>query len=90
MPIDPEQRDHVLSEKSPSTHADEHGLAKPQPHPSPKLDAEHPGYEVTDVNTKGVVTCRKRLQLKVRKVHPQLNSCKTQLVLPAVLGLPPT
>lgn len=36
-------------------HHDEHGIEKPQPHPEPKTDAEHPGYEVTDVNTKGVV-----------------------------------
>lgn len=36
-------------------HHDEHGIEKPQPHALPKLDAEHPGYEVTDVNTKGVV-----------------------------------
>ena len=39
----------------PTEHHDEHGLEKPQPHPSPKTDAEHPGYEVTDVNTKGIV-----------------------------------
>lgn len=36
-------------------HHDEHGIEKPQAHPQPKTDAEHPGYEVTDVNTKGVV-----------------------------------
>lgn len=36
-------------------HHDEHGIEKPAPHAQPKLDAEHPGYEVTDVNTKGVV-----------------------------------
>lgn len=36
-------------------HHDEHGIEKPQPHPQPKTDAEHPGYEVTDVNTRGVV-----------------------------------
>ena len=36
-------------------HHDEHGIEKPQPHPAPKTDAEHPGYEVTDVNAKGVV-----------------------------------
>ncbi len=36
-------------------HHDEHGIEKPQPHAQPKTDAEHPGYEVTDVNTKGVV-----------------------------------
>lgn len=36
-------------------HHDEHGLEKPQPHPAHKRDAEHPGYEVTDVNAKGVV-----------------------------------
>ena len=36
-------------------HHDEHGIEKPQPHPQQKTDAEHPGYEVTDVNTKGVV-----------------------------------
>ena len=39
----------------PTEHHDEHGLEKPQPHPAPKTDAERPGYEVTDVNTKGVV-----------------------------------
>ena len=36
-------------------HHDEHGIEKPQSHASPKTDAEHPGYEVTDVNAKGVV-----------------------------------
>ncbi len=36
-------------------HHDEIGIEKPQPHPSPKTDAEHPGYEVTDVNAKGIV-----------------------------------
>ncbi len=36
-------------------HHDEHGIEKPQPHASPKIDAERPGYEVTDVNAKGVV-----------------------------------
>ncbi|GAA3754751.1 hypothetical protein [Terriglobus aquaticus] len=36
-------------------HHDEHGIEKPNPHPMPKTDAEHPGYEITDVNTKGVV-----------------------------------
>ena len=36
-------------------HHDEHGIEKPNPHPQPKTDAEHPGYEVTDVNTKGVI-----------------------------------
>lgn len=55
MPTEFPDRDHVLSQKPPSTNADEHGLPKPQPHPVPKQDAEHPGYEVTDVNTKGVV-----------------------------------
>lgn len=39
----------------PTEHHDEHGIEKPQPHPVPKTDAEHPGYEVTDVNTKGVI-----------------------------------
>ena len=34
---------------------DEHGIEKPQPNPTGKTDAERPGYEVTDVNTKGVV-----------------------------------
>ncbi len=34
---------------------DEHGIDKPLPHPAPKTDAERPGYEVTDVNAKGVV-----------------------------------
>ncbi len=55
MPTEFNDRDHLLSQKPPSTGADEHGLSKPMPHPSPKFDAEHPGYEVTDVNTKGVV-----------------------------------
>jgi hypothetical protein len=55
MPTEFNDRDHVLSEKGPSTHADEHGISKPEPHESPKFDAEHPGYEITDVNTKGVV-----------------------------------
>lgn len=39
---------------SPNPNTDEHGLEKPTPHPSPKFDAEHPGYETTDVNTRGV------------------------------------
>ncbi len=34
---------------------DEHGNEKPRPTPSAKFDAERPGYEITDVNTKGVV-----------------------------------
>ena len=55
MPTESNDRDHVLSEKFASTNADEHGFDKPMPHPSAKFDAEHPGYEVTDVNTKGVV-----------------------------------
>ena len=55
MPTEYNDRDHILSEKGPSTGADEHGNAKPVPNPSVKLDAEHPGYEVSDVNTKGVV-----------------------------------
>ncbi len=33
---------------------DEHGLTKPEPHADPKRDAEHPGYELTDVNTRGI------------------------------------
>ena len=36
-------------------HHDEHGIEKPQGHPALKTDAEHPGYEVEDVNAKGVV-----------------------------------
>lgn len=55
MPTEFNDRDHALSQKPPSTGADEHGIAKPTPHPSAKFDAEHPGYEVTDVNAKGVV-----------------------------------
>ncbi len=55
MPTEFNERDHTLSQKPASTGTDEHGLEKPMPHPSPKFDAEHPGYEVTDVNTKGVV-----------------------------------
>ncbi len=55
MPTEFNDRDHTLSQKGPSTGADEHGFDKPTPNESPKLDAEHPGYEVTDVNTKGVV-----------------------------------
>jgi hypothetical protein len=55
MPTEFNDRDHVESVKGPSVHHDEHGLPKPNPHPSAKFDAEHPGYEVTDVNTKGVV-----------------------------------
>lgn len=34
---------------------DEFGNVKPNPHPVPKLDADHPGYETTDVNTNGVL-----------------------------------
>ena len=37
-----------------STH-DDMGIEKPAAHPHPKTDAEHPGYEVEDVNAKGVV-----------------------------------
>ncbi|MGI4758613.1 MAG: hypothetical protein ACRYGF_17405 [Janthinobacterium lividum] len=55
MPTEFNERDHFLSQKPPSTGADEHGMSKPMPHPSAKFDAEHPGYEVTDVNAKGVV-----------------------------------
>lgn len=55
MPTESNDRDHLLSQKSPSRGADEHGFSKPTPHPVGKLDAEHPGYEVTDVNTGGVV-----------------------------------
>ena len=55
MPTEFNDRDHMLSQKSPSTGADEHGFAKPAPHASAKFDAEHPGYEVTDVNTRGVM-----------------------------------
>ncbi|SDF70975.1 hypothetical protein [Terriglobus roseus] len=54
MPTEFNERDHIESVKGPSTFHDEHGLPKPEPHPSPKFDPEHPGYEVTDVNTKGV------------------------------------
>ncbi len=36
-------------------HNDEHGIEKPQPHPHIKRNAEHPGYEVSDVNANGVV-----------------------------------
>jgi len=38
-------------------HTEGHDLGKPEdtnPHPSPKLDAEHPGYETTDVNVAGI------------------------------------
>ncbi len=55
MPTEFNDRDHVESVKGPSVGHDEHGLPKPDPHPSPKFDAEHPGYETTDVNSKGVV-----------------------------------
>ena len=55
MPTESNERDHLLSQKPPSRGADEHGFSKPIPHPAPKQDAEHPGYEVTDVNTGGVV-----------------------------------
>lgn len=55
MPTEFNDRDPILSQKPPSTDADEHGFPKPTPHPVRKLDAEHPGYEVTDVNTGGVV-----------------------------------
>ena len=37
-----------------STH-DDMGFEKPVGHAAPKTDAEHPGYEVEDVNAKGVV-----------------------------------
>ena len=55
MPTESNDRDHILSQKPPSTGADEHGFSKPTPHPVSKQDAERPGYEVTDVNTGGVV-----------------------------------
>jgi hypothetical protein len=55
MPTEFNDRDHLESVKGPSTSHDEHGLPKPTPNPSAKFDAEHPGYEITDVNTKGVV-----------------------------------
>ena len=55
MPTDFNNRDQIYSRKGPSSNADEHGFDKPVPHPSAKSDAESPGYEVSDVNTKGVV-----------------------------------
>lgn len=55
MPTEFNDRDQVESVKGPSIYFDEHGIAKPEPHPAPKFDADHPGYEITDVNTKGVV-----------------------------------
>ena len=55
MPTEFNDRDHMESVKGPSVGADEHGIAKPEPHPSAKFDAERPGYETTDVNTRGVV-----------------------------------
>lgn len=39
-------------------HTEGHDLGKPegvQAHPAPKIDAEHPGYETQDVNSKGIV-----------------------------------
>lgn len=42
-------------QQRPPSQVDEFGNVKPQPHPTPKFDAEHPGYETTDVNTNGVV-----------------------------------
>jgi len=45
----------IENQNRPSEHEDEHGMSKPVPHPSEKFDAEHPGYETTDVNTRGVV-----------------------------------
>ena len=36
-------------------HHDEHGIEKPRPHPVGKTDTENPGYEITDVNTRGIV-----------------------------------
>ncbi|MEO7030328.1 MAG: hypothetical protein ABI147_13100 [Acidobacteriaceae bacterium] len=39
-------------------HTEGHDLGKPegvQAHPTPKIDAEHPGYETQDVNSKGIV-----------------------------------
>ncbi len=55
MPTEWNEPDHTMSQKTASTGADEHGFEKPAPNPSRKFDAEHPGYEVSDVNTKGVV-----------------------------------
>jgi len=55
MPTDFNEHNPILSERRPSVHTDEHGFNKPEPHDSPKFDPEHPGYELTDVNTKGVV-----------------------------------
>lgn len=48
-PIDP------LVQHRPPSQVDEFGNVKPNPHPAPKFDADHPGYETTDVNTNGVV-----------------------------------
>ena len=47
--------DHIQSVKGPSERVDEHGFEKPAPHPFAKSNAENPGYETSDVNTKGVV-----------------------------------
>ncbi len=55
MPTEFNDRDHGLSQRRATSGADEHGFSKPVPNESPKFDAEHPGYETTDVNTKGVV-----------------------------------
>ncbi len=40
-------------------HTEGHDMGKPEgveAHPSPKIDAEHPGYEVQDVSVSGIVT----------------------------------
>ena len=40
-------------------HTEGHDMGKPEgvhAHPSPKVDAEHPGYELQDVNVGGIIT----------------------------------
>ncbi|MBS1815154.1 MAG: hypothetical protein JSS87_09800 [Acidobacteria bacterium] len=44
-----------VEQHRPPSHVDEFGNPKPVPHPAPKFDADHPGYETTDVNTNGVI-----------------------------------
>jgi hypothetical protein len=40
-------------------HTEGHDMGKPEgieAHPAPQIDSEHPGYEIQDVNTGGIVT----------------------------------
>src|ERR1700744_5248749 len=43
---------------SPNMHTEGHDMGKPegvQAHPTPQVDADHPGYETQDVNVSGII-----------------------------------